>query len=135
MQCLQNLSVCSYHVTDVFQSECILFSCLVVKKLLGWSKRKIWSLIDWNWTRTHNHLVYKRTLNHLAKLAKWLSCAVSTYLFGARDCMFLSCHVRASKWIITIYLPQFQGTPCSKEAQNLKSKWLQLDSNPQPLSS
>ena len=29
-----------------------------------------------NWTRTHNHLVHKRTLNHLAKLislAKWLS--------------------------------------------------------------
>ena len=31
---------------------------------------------DCNWTRTHNHLVHKRTLNHLAKLAslaKWLS--------------------------------------------------------------
>ena len=26
--------------------------------------------IDSNWTRTHNHLVHKRTLNHLAKLAK-----------------------------------------------------------------
>ena len=29
-----------------------------------------------NWTRTHNHLVHKGTLNHLAKLAslaKWLS--------------------------------------------------------------
>ena len=23
-----------------------------------------------NWTRTHNHLVHKRTLSHLAKLAK-----------------------------------------------------------------
>ena len=31
---------------------------------------------DCNWTRTHNHLVHKRTLNQLAKLAslaKWLS--------------------------------------------------------------
>ena len=27
-------------------------------------------LIDCNWTRTHNHLVRKRTLNHLTKLAK-----------------------------------------------------------------
>ena len=27
-------------------------------------------LSDCNWTRTHNHLVHKRTLNHLAKLAK-----------------------------------------------------------------
>ena len=26
-------------------------------------------LSDCNWTQTHNHLVYKRTLNHLAKLA------------------------------------------------------------------
>ena len=24
---------------------------------------------DCNWIRTHNHLVHKRTLNHLAKLA------------------------------------------------------------------
>ena len=56
---------------------------------------------DCNWTRTHNHLVHKRTLNHLAKLAKWLSCVVSTYLYGAFDCMFLSCHQLASlaKWL------------------------------------
>ena len=27
------------------------------------------SLSDCNWTRTQNHLVRKRTLNHLAKLA------------------------------------------------------------------
>ena len=26
-------------------------------------------LYDCNWTQTHNHLVRKRTLNHLAKLA------------------------------------------------------------------
>ena len=29
-------------------------------------------LSDCNWTRTHNHFVHKRTLNHLAKLAKSL---------------------------------------------------------------
>ena len=28
---------------------------------------------DCNWTRTHNHLVRKRTLNHLAKLASHLN--------------------------------------------------------------
>ena len=27
---------------------------------------------DCNWTRAHNHLVDKRTLNHLAKLARWV---------------------------------------------------------------
>ena len=57
---------------------------------------------DCNWTRTHTHLVHKGTLNHLAKLTKWLSCVVSTYLYGAFDCMFLSCHVRVSEWIHTL---------------------------------
>ena len=36
-----------------------------------------------NWLqriRPHNHLDRKQTLNQLAKLAKWLSWAVSTYL-------------------------------------------------------
>ena len=28
------------------------------------------NLSDCNWIRTHNHLAHKRTLNHLAKLAK-----------------------------------------------------------------
>ena len=42
--------------------------------------------------------------------------------------MFLSCHVRVSEWIHTLYLPECQGTPCSKQARNLKFKWLQLDS-------
>ena len=31
-------------------------------------------IIDCNWTRTHNHLVRKRTLNHLARLfIQWYS--------------------------------------------------------------
>ena len=51
-------------------------------------------LSDCNGTRTHNHLVGKRILNHLAKLAKWLSCFVTTYLYGTFDCMFLSYQVR-----------------------------------------
>ena len=60
-------------------------------------------LSDCNGTRTHNHLVYKRTLNHLAKLAKWLSCVVSTYLYSAFDCMFLSCHVGVLILRVLIY--------------------------------
>ena len=43
-----------YHVTYVFQSESTLFSYLNVKELIA---------------RTQNHLVRKRTLNHLPKLA------------------------------------------------------------------
>ena len=51
-----------------------------------------WLLIDCNVTWIHIHLVCKRTFNHLAELAKWLSCVVSTYLYVAFDCMLLSCH-------------------------------------------
>ena len=49
-----------------------------------------------NGTRTHNHLVRKWPLNHLAKQAKWLNYVVSTYLYGAFDRMLLSCHVRVN---------------------------------------
>ena len=91
-----------FHVTYVFQSESRLYSCLNVKKLFARSRRKIWSLSNCNWTPTHKHLVRKRTLNHLAKLAKWLSCVVSTYLYSAFDCMFLSFHVRVSECGFTL---------------------------------
>ena len=49
------------------------------------TRHHIWSLGDSNGIRTHNHLVRKRTFNHLAKLTKWLSCVVSTYLYGTFD--------------------------------------------------
>ena len=61
------------YVTYAFQSESTLYSCLNVKELLVQSRREIWSLSDCNWTQTQNHLVRKRTLSHLTKLAKWLS--------------------------------------------------------------
>ena len=34
--------------------------------------RLIGRSLDYNGTRTHNHLVRKQTLNRLAKLVKWL---------------------------------------------------------------
>ena len=133
--CTVHLNVCCYHVTYEFESESTLYSCVNVKEPLARRRHHIWRLSDCNGTRNHNHLVRKRTLNHLAKLAKWLSCVVSTFLYGEFDCMFLSCHVRFPKWIHTLQLPECQGTPCSKQVPYLKIKWLQRDSNPQPLSS
>ena len=62
--------------------------------------QKIMFSNDYNWTRTQSHLVHIRTLNHLAKLAKWLSCVLSTYLHNAFDSIFLSCHVRVSHSIV-----------------------------------
>ena len=38
-----------------------------------------------------------RNTQLLAKLAKLLSCVVCTYLYGAFDCMLVSCHVRVSE--------------------------------------
>ena len=133
--CTVHLTVYSCHATYPFQSESTLYICLNVKKLFARSRCEIWRWSDCNWTRTQNHLVLKRTLNHLAKLAKWLSCVLSTYLHSAFDCMFLSCHTRVSWWIHALYLTECQGTPCSKQVENLKVKSLQLDSNPQPVSS
>ena len=60
------------------------------------------SLSDYSWTRTHSHLVHKRTLNHLAKSVKWLSCVVGTFLYGAFDCIFLSCYLGVSEWMHTL---------------------------------
>ena len=44
----------------------LICSCMNVNELLARSRREIWSLNDYKWTRIHNHLVYKRTLNHSA---------------------------------------------------------------------
>ena len=87
--CTVHLNVCFYHVTYEFESESTLYSSLNLKELLAPRRHHIWRLSDCNWTRTHNHLFRKRRLNHLSKLAKWLSFAVSTYLYGAFECMFL----------------------------------------------
>ena len=82
--CLVHLTVCFCHVTYVFQNESILYSCLNVKELLAWSRHKIWSLSDCNWTQTHNHLVHKWTLKHLAKLLQ----ARSSLTFRQLECGF-----------------------------------------------
>ena len=74
---------------DLFQSELTLYSCLNVKELLDSRTRT-------HGIRSHNHLINEYS-NHLTKLAKLLSCVVSTYLYGAFDCMLLSCRVCAPK--------------------------------------
>ena len=95
--CMVHMTVCSFHVTYVFHTESWLYSCPNVKELLARIRREIWTLSDCNWTRSQNHLVRKRTLNYLAKLEKWLSCVLSTYLYYAVNCMFFSCtHFRVN---------------------------------------
>ena len=60
-----------------------------------------------NWIRTHDHLVRRQTLNHLAKLAKWL--AIWLYVL-------ISYHACVSEGTYTLDLPECLGTPCSKQA-------------------
>ena len=96
------VTTCSCHVTYTFQSWSTLYSSLNVKELLPRSRCKIWELSDCNWTGTQNHLVHKRTLNHLAKLANYwvvfwvLICMVYltvcsrhvTYAFHSRSTLY-----------------------------------------------
>ena len=53
------------HAIQIIQ--CIPFK-LIIRNPSG--DADIMILNDCNWIRTHNHLVHKRTLNHLAKLAQ-----------------------------------------------------------------
>ena len=116
--CTMHLTVCFYHVTNVFQSESALYSCLNLKELLAQSRREIWGLSGCSCTRTHNnHLVRKRTLNRLAKLAKWLSCVVSTYLYGALDGMFLWVWI-FRVWILRVWIHSEKRTWHDKNIQS-----------------
>ena len=88
---------------------------LNVKEPLPRDRRHIWSLSDNNVIRTQNHLVCKLTLNHLTKLAKWLSCVISTYLYSAFDCMLSSCRVRVSEWTYTLQFAWMSRNSLLKE--------------------
>ena len=85
------LTVRSYHVTYPFQSESTYYICLNFKELFAQNRPDIPSLCDCNETRTHKNLIRKWTLNHLVKPTKWWDWVVSTYLYVAFDCLFLSC--------------------------------------------
>ena len=67
--------------------------CMNIKETLARSRRYICRLSDSNGIRIHNHLLGKRTLDHLVKLAKCLNCVVSNYLYSAFDCILLLYHV------------------------------------------
>ena len=78
--------------------------CVNFKELLVRSRQHSWSLSDSKEVRTHNHIVGKRTRKHIARLAKWVSCVVSTYIYGAFDCMVLLCRVRVPELIQILQL-------------------------------
>ena len=65
--CTVHLTVCYYHVMYEFQSESTFYS---LSEYQGTPCLKQAPYLNSNGIRTHNHLVRKRTLNLLAKLAK-----------------------------------------------------------------
>ena len=75
--------------------------CLNVKELLASRRLHIWSLSNSKGIRTHNDLVREGTINHLAKLANWLSCVVSTYVYGTlfNHCVSIILPVWLNGWV------------------------------------
>ena len=75
------------------------------------------------------------------RLLLWLRQAVivSIFLEGFTNrenktlsvCAFIVSYIRL-EWIYTLWWPEFQGTPCSKQVRYLKCKGMQRDPNPQP---
>ena len=77
----------------------------------AYTSQPAWNLL-WIWPCDVNHCFYQfRSKGHW-EMHVFLSCSI--YTFG---------------------LSEYQGTPCSKQAQYVKMKWLQWDSNPLSLSS
>ena len=66
----------------IFVFFCFLFFFFVLVVILI-----LFYFSDNNGIWTYNHSVPKRTINHLAKQTKWLSCVVGTYLYGVFDCI------------------------------------------------
>ena len=75
-------------------------------------------LLKWLHLDSNPQTVRERTLSNLAKLAKWLNCLASTYLCDAFDCMLLSCHVRVSEWIRTLWIC---SETCARHDKNVQS--------------
>ena len=99
-----SLTVCSCHVTYVFQSEFTVYSCLNVKELLAQSRCEIWILSDCNWTQTHNHIVHSQT--------KWLWVQVQLQLSVSLCCIFFFILIFTSHFHVNFF-SFFQLDLCS----------------------
>ena len=67
--CCEYLSVSCIIIMSRTRFRVNLVALINIKELFARNRRDIYSLRDSSRIQTHNHLVRKRTLNHLAKLA------------------------------------------------------------------
>ena len=67
----ENSKACYRLYVDYFKATFPYITPPIYENVQYYIERVLQIIIyDCNWTRTHNHLVHIRTLNHLAKLAK-----------------------------------------------------------------
>ena len=70
---------------------------------------------------THIHLVRKRTLNHFAKLAKWLTCVVTTYLYTIHlNFRYRACFEEGILWHSGNYRVHIHSEMCTWHDSNIQ---------------
>ena len=96
--------------------------------IVAWMSRNrhgIWSLSDCNGTPTHNQLISKQTHSHLVKLAKWLSCVVST-LCHSKTCTWHDKNIQSNvsyRQVLTTQL-NYLTSLAKWLSVRLRTKWL-----------
>ena len=128
-----------------FSKECMVSLIFLKINLLSlsitffWSQLKLWyasqkcifmTVCDCNWTRTHNHLVHKWKLNHLAKLTsltKWLSVRLWTkwlwvqVQFSHLHFGFHACFKQGVPWHSGNYRVWIHSEMCMWHDENIQS--------------
>ena len=89
-----------------FRVNLTLCSYLNVKELLAWNRRDIWSLSDSSRIRTHNHLLCKRTLNHLVFVYELSGCGCESRCCRGRIAFGKKIFCRTLKPKFRIAMPQ-----------------------------
>ena len=99
-------SVCSYHVTYLFQSESTLYnSWQNVKELLAWNRHEI---CDCNGTRTHNHLVHN-----------WTRCGFESH-YSHLNFIFRTCFEQGVPWYSGNYRVLIHSETCTSHDKNIE---------------
>ena len=115
-----------------FQIEWPVFFCLFMfilrVRLIGcdlWFATEFWVsttefFVITNLFTTKGKLIVKYEWIYIGEIwSKWI-CNYHYLQTLSTMTMFLSCHLRISEWIHTLYLLECQGTPCWKQVRNLK---------------